>query len=384
MDGMLKTNPIPAAALDELVRQLAGRAADHDRDGSIAFDSLRALHGAGLPALTVSPAYGGAGGGLREVAGVVGRLAQGDPSVALILSMQLLQHAEIARSARWPEAVRRLVSREAVRDGALLNALRVEPELGTPARGGLPATCARRTAEGWRISGRKIYSTGSHALRWGVVWARTEEDAPRVGGFLVPLAADGVRIEPSWDQLGMRGTESHTVVLDDVAVPPEHAVDIRAPEAWQTPNPVQAVWGSITIAALYDGIARAARRWLLEFLRQRAPANLGAALATLPRFHELVGEIDALLLANHHLIEGFLAATDRGEAVSDVQAALAKHVVSENAIRAVEKGIAAIGNPGLSRSNPLERHYRDVLCARVHTPQGDAALARAGRLALLG
>ncbi len=384
MDGMLKTNPIPAAALDELVRQLAGRAADHDRDGGIAIESLRALHGAGLPALTVSPAYGGAGGGLREVAGVIGRLAQGDPSVALILSMQLLQHAEIARSARWPEPVRRLVSREAVQDGALLNALRVEPELGTPARGGLPATCARRTDEGWRISGRKIYSTGSHALRWGVVWARTDEDAPRVGGFLVPLAADGVRIEPSWDQLGMRATESHTVVLDEVLVPSEYAVDIRVPDAWRTPNPVQAVWGSITIAALYDGIARAARRWLLDFLRERAPANLGAALATLPRFHELVGEIDALLLANHHLIEGFLAATDRGEAVCDVQAALAKHVVSENAIRAVEKGIAAIGNPGLSRSNPLERHYRDVLCARVHTPQGDAALARAGRLALLG
>ena len=42
--------------------------------------------------------------------------------------------------------------------------VRVEPELGTPARGGLPATIARRTPDGWSLSGRKIYSTGSTAL----------------------------------------------------------------------------------------------------------------------------------------------------------------------------------------------------------------------------
>jgi alkylation response protein AidB-like acyl-CoA dehydrogenase len=40
------------------------------------------------------------------------------------------------------------------------------------------------------------------------------------------------------------------------------------------------------------------------------------------------------------------------------------------------------GNHGLSRRNPLERHLRDVLCARIHTPQPDAAWIAAGRLAL--
>ena len=40
------------------------------------------------------------------------------------------------------------------------------------------------------------------------------------------------------------------------------------------------------------------------------------------------------------------------------------------------------GNPGLARANPLERHYRDVLCARIHTPQDDSIRLTAGRLAL--
>lgn len=175
------------------------------------------MHEAGLLALTVRREFGGGGSSLAQVADTIGRLAEGDPSTALILSMQYLQHAAIARSEQWPETLRRTVSVAAVTDGALLNALRVEPDLGTPARGGLPATTARRNAEGWRISGRKIYSTGSTVLRWGVVWARTDEATPRVGNFLVPLDAPGVTIERSWNQLGMRATESHTVVFDEVS-----------------------------------------------------------------------------------------------------------------------------------------------------------------------
>jgi alkylation response protein AidB-like acyl-CoA dehydrogenase len=48
----------------------------------------------------------------------------------------------------------------------------------------------------------------------------------------------------------------------------------------------------------------------------------------------------------------------------------------------VEQAVALVGNNGLTRKYPLERHYRDVLCARVHTPQDDSVLAAAGQAAL--
>jgi alkylation response protein AidB-like acyl-CoA dehydrogenase len=48
----------------------------------------------------------------------------------------------------------------------------------------------------------------------------------------------------------------------------------------------------------------------------------------------------------------------------------------------VQEAVQLAGNHGLSRANPLERHLRDVLCARVHTPQPDAAYAAVGRIAL--
>jgi alkylation response protein AidB-like acyl-CoA dehydrogenase len=56
--------------------------------------------------------------------------------------------------------------------------------------------------------------------------------------------------------------------------------------------------------------------------------------------------------------------------------------VTENAIQVVQRAVELTGNPGLSRGNPLERHLRDVLCARIHTPQADTIRLAAGRAAL--
>jgi alkylation response protein AidB-like acyl-CoA dehydrogenase len=64
--------------------------------------------------------------------------------------------------------------------------------------------------------------------------------------------------------------------------------------------------------------------------------------------------------------------------------AVVKHTVTGNAIEAVSEAVALVGNPGLSRRNPLERHLRNVLCSRIHTPQDDTILAAAGRAALEG
>jgi alkylation response protein AidB-like acyl-CoA dehydrogenase len=109
------------------------------------------------------------------------------------------------------------------------------------------------------------------------------------------------------------------------------------------------------------------------------PTNLGASLATLPRVQEKFGEIEALLYANRVLIEAAAARADAGEVPTAVEANNVKYIATSNAIRAVEIGLELTGNPGLSRKNPLERHYRDVLCSRIHSPQNDTILVAAGR-----
>lgn len=365
-------------SLETLAQSFARGAAAHDRAGSFPHENFAALRQAGLLGLTVRPQDGGEGAALPRAVAVVRAIGRGCPATALVLAMQFIQHQVIARSAGWPEPLRVLLGRGAVERGELVNALRVEPELGTPARGGLPATTLRRTPEGWRLNGRKIYSTGAPALSWMLVWCRTEEAEPRTGIALVPAGAPGVRIEESWDQAGLRASGSHDVVFEEVPLPLDHAIDFRPPAAWGRPDAEQVAWNTLLIAALYTGVAEAARDWLVRFLRDRAPASLGAPLATLPRMQEAVGRIEALLLANDRLVAD--AAQREPAAVSDY--GLIKTLAAENAIAVVQQAVALCGNHALARANPLERHLRDVLCARIHTPQPDSAWLAAGRAAL--
>ncbi len=364
------------AVLPGLTQAFAATAGRHDREASFPFANFKALHEAGLLALTAPARLGGLESDLPTALKVISAVARGEPATALVLVMQYLFHASVEGRSGWPEHLKQKVIGDAVENGALINALRVEPDLGTPARGGLPATIARRTPEGWRISGRKIYSTGSSALTWFVVWARSDDAEPLVGGWLVRADSPGVIIEETWDHLGLRASASHDVIFEDVLVPLDHALDPQPPGAPPPYSPVFGTWSSVLTAAIYDSVARAARDWLADFLINRKPANLGASLSTLPRFQEALGEIDSLLFANRVLLDsaakGDTAASESG---------LVKHLVTENAITVVEKALKLTGNPGLTRANPLERHHRDVLCGRVHTPQADVVLTGAGKLA---
>ena len=365
-----------------LAAAFAERAGRHDRESSFPHENFADLHQAGLLGLAARRADGGAEAGLAECCALLQTIGQGCPSTALVLAMQAIQLALARLGGRWPPEVAALVARSAVRHGALINALRVEPGLGTPARGGLPQTVARRTRPGWAITGHKSTATGAPGLTWMLVFCRTDEAEPRTGSVLVPARAPGVRIEETWDQLGLRASGSHDVLFTDVDVPDDHAVDLRSPAEWARPDPTNAAWNALTVAALYTGVARAAGDWLIGFLRDRVPTNLGAPLASLPRMQEAVGEIEGLLLANTRLIAATAEAHDRGEALGAAEPGLVKTVAAEHAIRAVQLAVEVSGNPGLSRRHPLERHLRDVLCARIHTPQADAARVAAGRLAL--
>src|SRR3977135_4310471 len=79
--------------------------------------------------------------------------------------------------------------------------------------------------------------------------------------------------------LGLRASGSHDVVFDDVLFPLDHEIDVRKPDEWLTPDFTQATVHAIFVAAIYDGVARAARDWLIEFLKSRVPSNLGTSLA---------------------------------------------------------------------------------------------------------
>jgi alkylation response protein AidB-like acyl-CoA dehydrogenase len=381
-ERVLPRDPDPIERASALAPRVAARAGQHDREASFPFENFKELSEAGLLALTVPAALGGGGAGARDAARILGVFAKADPSTALVLSMHYIQHLVMARSQRWPVRLARKLAKETVEGVALINALRVEPDLGSPARGGLPATIARRTETGWRLTGRKIYSTGAPILKWYAVWAKTDEPEIRVGLFLVPAGLPGTRIEETWDHLGLRASGSHDVIFEDVAFPLDYEIDVRKPADWATPDFTQGILSAILVSAIYDGVARAARDWLVQFLKERVPANRGAPLASLPRAQEILGAIEARLAVNARLIDSFAGDFDDGVLLDATEASAIKLTVTNNAVAAVEDALSLSSNHGLTRANPLERHYRDVLCGRVHTPQDDATRVTLGRLAL--
>ncbi len=369
-------SPRADAWLAALTDDFAEGAAALDAGPHFPHDNLATLRRAGLLSLTVPRALGGREATLAQTLKVIRAIARGEPSTALIVVMQYLYHLRLQANPNWPPALKQRIARDAVERGALINSLRVEPELGSPSRGGLPATIGRRQSEHWVLNGRKLHSTGSPGLTWFAVWGRTDEASPRVGTWLVHRDTPGIRIGEPWNHLGMRATGSHEVIFDNVRVPLDQAVDLQTPGPANGMDPVTSQWMNVLLPSIYDGVARAARDWFLQWAARRAPSGLNAPLSTLDSFQQTVGRIDALLFSNRVLLDAGAAGH-----VSATEAPTIKYLVSKHAIDAVELALEASSNPGLSRNNALERHYRDVLCARIHTPQNDTVLGSLGRAA---
>jgi alkylation response protein AidB-like acyl-CoA dehydrogenase len=390
--------PAPYAAATERERSIVKRASAaagaaaahatrHDRDGTFPREGLAELAANGYLALVVPEELGGEGATITEMALGNLALAKGDASLALVVSMHSALLGRVRDAAAWPpthfERVARDVAALRSGHGALINSLASEPEMGSPSRGGLPSTTAIRVGQRWRLHGRKTFSTGAPVLRWAVISAaaRVGDAEPYLASFVVPMTARGLRIEESWDTLGMRASGSHTVVLEDVEVD----ADAEVPRVTAMTNsvPYERGW-SLTVAAVYLGVAEAARDFAVHFARSRKPTALqGQAIATLPHIRERVGRIDLLLFQARAQLIGAARAWDANPS-SEMEAALAaaKVTSSNNAVAIAEQAMRVVGGSSLDRSQPLERHFRDVRAGLHHPPQDDAALGLFAREAL--
>ncbi|PAZ13653.1 acyl-CoA dehydrogenase [Streptomyces sp. SA15] len=366
-----------------MTERIAELAAEYDRSAAFPAESFRIAHERGLLTATIGQRYGGREAGVEESARILHELGRADPSVALITAMTLTAHARQAAEPHWPEELYARVVKESFERPVLVNHARVEPDLGSPARGGLPATRARRTADGWEVSGTKRFVTGAEGLDWFLVWASTDEPEPRVGTFLVPGGSPGIEITGRWDQLGLRASGSHEVTFQAVEVPYEHVIGIGpyGPAAEQDNRAGAAL--HLPLAALYLGVARAAQAFFHTFAHARVPANLGHPVARTERFRRTAGEIEVLLTAAEQLVFDGCVKLDAGDTSYTPEQALGARVLADrHGVRAVELAVRLLGNPGLARGNPLERHFRDIQCAPVHAPQEDISLLAIGSKAL--
>jgi alkylation response protein AidB-like acyl-CoA dehydrogenase len=367
-----------ASATAAVAAQHADR---HDRERSFPVEGLTELARSGYLAQVIPSALGGESATITEV--VLGNmaLAHGDASLALVVAMHLALLGRVRDSALWPAAFFEAVAREVVGSGALINSLATEPEMGSPSRGGLPATTARAADGGFVLNGRKTFSSGSTVLHWGLISAAVQADEPYLANFLVPLSTPGLRVEETWDTLGMRATCSHTVVLEDVRVAADAEVPRPVPSADALPH--ERAW-ALGVSAVYVGVAEAARDYAVGFAKERKPTALGGkAIATLPNIRERAGHIDLLLFEARGMLVSLARAWDAAPSAEfEAGFAAAKMVATNNAAAAAEQAMRLVGGSSMDRAAPIERHYRDVRGGLHHPPQDDAAIALLARTAL--
>ena len=184
----------------------------------------------------------------------------------------------------------------------------------------------------------------------------------------------------TWDHLGLRASNTHDVTYQDVEVPAESFLEIpRGPDGVYRDPAAAAGPGSFTHPALYVGVARAARSAFAAFARDRVPTALGKPIAQTERIQAAAGEIDLQIVQAETLLHGALLRLEAGDTTILPELSAIKVAIARSVIDATQTAVAVLGNPGLSRHHPLERHLRDALCIRVHPPQEDAVLIASGR-----
>jgi alkylation response protein AidB-like acyl-CoA dehydrogenase len=383
---------LPAPDLtDEGLRRvtdaLAANAARYDRSADFPWDSIQIVHEAGLLAYGISPEFGGAAQPtITDTVRIMQAIGHGDASVALLTSMTVAQHLANGGTHVWPEELYRQVVADSAERPVLMNAIRAEPEMGAPARGGLPKTKVRRTDNGWVVSGHKTYGTGSEGLAYHLVWAATEDDEPIQGHVIVPGDHPGIEIIKTWDHLGMRATSTHDVVYHDIEVPVGNFKGEPMVPGSLTGGGSRRQGAlmsiSLAVTSMYVGVARAAQEFFNKFAHERVPSALGKPIAETERIQTIAGEIEAQLWQAEEVLYSLARRADEGDSAAFARAPFAKLLATRNAVTAVQTAVAALGNPALTHHNPIERHLRDVLCCRIHPPQDDMALIILGKQAL--
>ena len=362
---------------EQLAKEFATRADEADKKGELPRADVEALKSSGYLGLTIPQEFGGYGASLREAVAAQLALAQGSASTAIVAGMQVHIFGHLREVRTWDAAWYKQFCREAVR-GALFNSLASEPALGSPSRGGLPATTAVSTKDGLLVNGRKTWSTGGKHLTHMLVRVNLADKGAVV---LVKGDMEGISWEDTWsDSLSLRASDSHDVIFNDVLIPHDFVVEKDSGE-----KPAPNVWFPMIMSTIYLGSAIAARDCVIKFALERVPTALGKPIATLPKIQRQIGEIDVALRAAKALLFDVAADWTGADADRDkmvAQIAAAKTMVTETANDVTDKALRIAGGTSITKSLPLERYFRDVRAGSMQPPSGDTALEIVGRAAI--
>ena len=348
---------IKRIARDFAENEIRPHVMEWDENQTFPHDVLRQLAGLGFLGILIPTEYGGSGLGHVEYTTVVEELSRVDGSIGIsVAAHNSLCTGHIYNFGSEDQRQRFVVP---LAKGEKIGAWSLtEPEAGSDAGG--TQTVARRDGNGWILNGQKTFTTHGTYGDICVAMAVTDKSAGHHGisAFILEKGMPGFFPGKKENKLGLRASDTSTVVFQDCRVPQENLLGDPGHGFIDALKVLDG--GRISIAALGVGMAQGAYEAALQYAKQRK--QFGRPIADFQaiqfKLADMATEIDAARLLMYR------AAWMKDQGIqTTAQSSMAKLYAGEVAVRVANECVQVYGGYGFIKEYPAEKFYRDVkLC----------------------
>ena len=338
-------------------REIAPNGVVWDREQRFPGELFGQLGELGLLGVLVPEEFGGSGLGYVEYVLILEEIGAADGGVGLgvaahnsLCTNHLYLFGSDGLKSRY---MRKLASGEWIGAWGL-----TEAEAGSDAGG--TRTTAVRDGDEWILNGSKNFITHATVGSAAVVVARTSKEAGHHGisAFFVPFDRPGVGPGKKEDKLGMRCSDTSSLIFEDCRVPADHLLGNEGEGFVQAMKVLDG--GRISIAALSLGIARGALDASVEYAEVRH--QFGKPISSFQLIRAKLADMATEIAAARLLTMRAAALKDRGQSVT-LESSMAKVYASETAVKVGEEAVQIHGGYGYTTDYPVERAWRDAkLC----------------------
>ncbi|MFC5753210.1 SfnB family sulfur acquisition oxidoreductase [Actinomadura rugatobispora] len=367
------------AAAVEAARAFAARIApgaiDRDREARHPGPELDELAATGLLAVSVPREHGGGGVAASTVGEVFRILAVADPSVAQLILAHFVLIALLGEAGT--DAQKEFFYGRVTAGARIGNAT---AERGTKHVFDRLTSVTPAPGGGYRLDGRKYYTTGALGAQWIGVAASLDGDQSLPVTAFVPGDAEGLEFGDDWTAFGQRATASGSIVFSGVHVPADRVLHL-GPVPAAPPPLILGAYDQLLHLAIDVGIARAALEEGAAFVRTRSRpwfesgvdrvSDEPHAVLRFGRLTTLLHALEALYERGGRAVDAALAApepTDENTAAASLAVAEAKAYSQEIAVQIATDVLELAGTSAADASHGLDRHWRNVRTHSLHDP----------------
>ncbi len=358
----------------ELASEFAERAEQHDREGSFPFENIARLKESGYTTVTTPREYGGWEASPLTFILAQEQLVQGCAATAFAINM----HCNTVGfyTPFMTPAQKDLYLGNVGRKAMLMNGYYTE---GGGARSIMaPSSTARKVSDGYILNGQKVFATLVPAVDYfGISVSLEGYTGPASGGcvFLLPRDAPGLEVIENWDAMGMRATGSHAISMHDVFATPDQRIGEEGhffEEFAQVAH-----WYCLSFSACYLGIGQAMYSHVLEYARTRKVQKTDQRVGDLAWNRFAIGEMYNRLEACRTLLYTTAREISQHRPYGERQVPtveMLRTYVAEEMLAVGNLATRIAGGLGYLKSNFLERAFRDLRSAPLHSLKRDEVL----------